>query len=197
VVGHLLSFVEGAGLVTTILAIALFVPLFAVFGGGIAAASSRNLLTQSPGRAIKVAAALVALFGYTMVNFTATAMPREIGTDAYNRSGARLVTGHEMFFLGFGIALLFLAVGAPRSTLATQRQDFGRAFARLQPEVRMTLALLGAALAVASALWMVTWLPNASGPSLVFVVIVVGLTVVTLVRYARIIRTARDERRRL
>ena len=61
----------------------------------------------------------------------------------------------------------------------------------------MTLALLGAALAVASALWMVTWLPNASGPSLVFVVIVVGLTVVTLVRYARIIRTARDERRRL
>jgi len=74
---------------------------------------------------------------------------------------------------------------------------FGRAFAQLDPRLRITLAVLGAILAVVGAVWLLTWAPDLSVASLVYAAIVIGLTVVTLVRYVRVIRAAIDEGRHL
>jgi len=74
---------------------------------------------------------------------------------------------------------------------------FGRAFAQLDPRLRITLAVPGAILAVGGAVWLLTWAPDISAASLVYAAIVIGLTVVTLVRYVRVIRAAIDERQRL
>ena len=74
---------------------------------------------------------------------------------------------------------------------------FGRAFGQLDPRLRITLAVLGAILAVVGAVWLLTWAPDLSVASLVYAAIVIGLTVVTLVRYVRVIRAAIDEGRHL